>query len=188
MSNAMNPFDPANLRLSQNFTEAVGVKTLLTTIPVRKPNRQDFVRVHPDSAYRCGPVGVLELKEDRETFLVAPSMVNVLAGEYATVTLHTAITRQGVVFLWPVKLPAPDGRQLAWHTSAAEAAEKAMDHWVRVSANMNLGAYDIALATATLPEPEWPTHTPEEILRIAFRGHMIDREDHPVVRRLRGDA
>jgi hypothetical protein len=188
MSNAMNPFDPANLRLSQNFTEAVGVKTLLTTIPVRKPHRQDFVRVHPDAAYRCGPVGVLELKEDRETYLVTPSMANVLAGEFNLVTLCTAITRQGVVFLWPVKLPAPDGRQLAWHTSAAEAAEKAMDRWVRVSANMHLGAYDIALAAATLPEPEWPSLTPEEILRVAFRDHIIDREDHPVVRRLIGGA
>jgi hypothetical protein len=188
MSEQMNPFDPANLRLSQNFTETVGVKTLLTTIHVRRPHRQEFVRVHHDPAYRFGPVGVLELKEDRESYLVTPSMAKVLAGEFALVTLYTAITRQGDVFLWPVKLPTPDGRQLAWHTSAALAAEEAMDHWIRVSANMNLGAYDIALAIAALPEPEWPSHAPEEILRIAFRDHIINCEDHPVVRRLRGDA
>jgi hypothetical protein len=187
MNDAMDPFNPANLRLAQNFTETVGVKTLLTTIPVRKPLRQDFVRVRPDAAYRWAPVGLLELKEYGETYLIAPSMADALAGEFSPVTLHTAITRQSVLFLWPVKLPT-DGRQSAWHTSAAEAAEKAMDHWVRVSANMNLGAYEVALATATLPEPEWPNLAPEEILRIAFRDHMIDREDHPVVRRLRGDA
>ena len=31
----LDPFDPANLRLSQSFTETVGVKKLLTTVPVR---------------------------------------------------------------------------------------------------------------------------------------------------------
>ena len=43
-----DPFDLANLRLDQSFVETAGVKKLLTTVPVRKPNPQDFVRVHPD--------------------------------------------------------------------------------------------------------------------------------------------
>ena len=37
-----DPFDPENLRLDQSFTEAAGVKKLLTTVPVRKPKSQDF--------------------------------------------------------------------------------------------------------------------------------------------------
>ena len=41
---APNPFDPAALRLDQSYADTVGVKKLLTTVPVRKPNRQDFVR------------------------------------------------------------------------------------------------------------------------------------------------
>jgi hypothetical protein len=41
-----DPFDPAALRLDQSFTEGPAVKKLLTTIPVRKPGAQDFVRVH----------------------------------------------------------------------------------------------------------------------------------------------
>ena len=32
-----NPFDPASLRLDQSFADTVGVKRLLTTVPVRKP-------------------------------------------------------------------------------------------------------------------------------------------------------
>ena len=39
---APDPFDPANLRLDQSFTETVGVKKLRLTIPVRKPSPQDF--------------------------------------------------------------------------------------------------------------------------------------------------
>jgi len=36
-----DPFDPAALRLDQSYADTVGVKKLLTTVPVRKPNRQD---------------------------------------------------------------------------------------------------------------------------------------------------
>ena len=43
-NNVPDPFNPAALRLDQSFADTVGVKKLLTTVPVRKPNRQDFVR------------------------------------------------------------------------------------------------------------------------------------------------
>jgi len=39
---AANPFDPSRLRLSQNFSETVGVKKALITVPVRKPNKQEM--------------------------------------------------------------------------------------------------------------------------------------------------
>src|SRR5438477_12327389 len=90
-----NPFNPAAIRLSQSFAGTVGVKKLLTTVPVRKPNRQDFVRVHPDPTYRATPVAVIELKEYRETYLLSPSMAQQLPGEFNAVTLNTAINRQG---------------------------------------------------------------------------------------------
>ena len=92
-------------------------------MPVRKPSRQDFVRVHPDPAYRLSPAAIIELKEDREVYLVTPLWRMELPGEFATATLFTTINRQGVLHLWPVKLPGPDGKYNAWHRSAAEAAE-----------------------------------------------------------------
>ena len=61
-----DPFDLASLRLSQDFASAVGVKKLVTTIPVKKPSKEWFVRTHPDPDYRL-QTAVLELKEDRET-------------------------------------------------------------------------------------------------------------------------
>src|SRR6478752_7913554 len=86
-----NPFNPAALRLDQSFAETVGVKKLLTTVPVRKPNRQDFVRVHPDPAYRLTPAAIIELKEDREVYLVMPDMAPNLPGEFSTATLYPTI-------------------------------------------------------------------------------------------------
>ena len=148
------PFDPDALRLDQSFADSVGVKKHLMTVPVRKPNRQDFVRVHPDPAYRLTPAAIIEVKEDREVYLVTPNMAQELPGEFAAATLFTAINRQGVLFLWPVKLPGPDGKYLEWHRSAAEAAELAMNRWLRLRANMSLGANDVFEAIGNLPEPE----------------------------------
>jgi hypothetical protein len=162
------------------------VKKLLTTVPVRKPNRQDFVRVHPDPGYRLTPAAIIEVKEDREVYLVMPSMAQALTGEFATVTLLTTINRQGTLHLWPVKLPDPQGRQNEWHRSAAEGAELAMKKWVRVTASMSLGAYEIFEASGDLPDPVWPDFSFQEILKIAFRERLVDRPDHPLVQRLQG--
>jgi hypothetical protein len=182
-----DPFDPANLRLDQSFIESAGVRKLLTTVPIGKPNPQDFVRVHPDPSYRV-PVGLIDLKDDREIYLVVPNLTGELAGELKPHTLYTCINRQGVVRLWPVRIPDPDGRAMEWHRSAAEGAQRAMTQWVRIKANMHLGAYEMYVAERVISEPVWPELTFAELLRVAFRDRMIDRLDHPVVKRLRGLA
>jgi hypothetical protein len=67
---AVDPFaDLSKLRLDQSFVEAGGAKKILTTVPVRKPRQQDFVRVHPDPAFREA-FPIIELKDDREHYLV----------------------------------------------------------------------------------------------------------------------
>jgi retron-type reverse transcriptase len=43
-----DPFDPASLRLSQDFPASMGVKKALLAVPVRKPDKAWFVRTHPD--------------------------------------------------------------------------------------------------------------------------------------------
>jgi hypothetical protein len=72
--------------------------------------------------------------------------------------------------------------------TAREAAELAKTKWVRVRADMSLGGYRIYQAEGELSGPEWPDKPLTEILRIAFRDRIVDSEDHPVVRRLRGLA
>ncbi len=153
---APDPFNPAALRLDLSYAETVGVRRHLTTVPVRKPNRQEFFRVHPEPSYRLTPAAIVELKEDHETYLITPAIAQQLPDELAVATLFTAINRQGVLFIWPVKLPGPDGKQIDWHRSAAEAAEMAMSRWCRLKANMSLSAYDLFEATGDLPEPDWP--------------------------------
>lgn len=102
------------------------------------------------------------------------------------VRLFTTISRQGVVAIWPCKLPGADGRPNAWHDTALQAAELAMSRWTRIVADMGLGGYQPYTAAGDLPDPEWPEQTFPSLLKIAFGAFYIDRPDHPVIRRLQG--
>jgi len=49
---APDPFDPKQPALRKDFGDRYEVKNLLTPVPVRKPHRHEWVRVHPDADYR----------------------------------------------------------------------------------------------------------------------------------------
>jgi hypothetical protein len=178
-------FAPDRLRISPDYG-SLGVKKALITVPVRKPDKQWFVRVHPDEGWRL-PVNTIEIKEDREIYIVDPAVATQLGAEVTPMMLFTALTRHGVVFLWPIRLPGEDGKHNEWHRAAMEAAQRAQIRWVRVVANMSVGAYDVFEATGALPDPEWPDVSFGELLKVAFKDHFIEALDHPVLRRLRGE-
>ena len=182
-----DPFDPANLRLDQSFTETVAVKKLLTTIPVRRPGRQTFFRVHPDPEYR-DQFPIIDLKDDREEYIVARPLVPALASEIVLKQLCLAITRQGVVFFLPLRLPSPDGKDMEWWRSLREHADRAQTNWIRVIANQGLGAYEAWVAADNLSEPEWPELKFWDLIKIAFKDYLITDLNHQVVKRLRGLA
>jgi hypothetical protein len=182
-----DPFNAEGLRLDQNYLQQLVAKKLLTTVPVRRPNKQDFVRVHPDPDHRLLAI-LVELREEREIYLVLPALALEIEESLRSLyTLHLAINRQQVIFLWPVKLPRPDGRQSEWHLSGIAAAEKAMKNWIRVAANMQLGAYEVFLADNQSAVPEWPEMSFYDLLRIAFKNRVVDKPDHPLIRKLRGE-
>ena len=176
--------------MPSDFSATVGVKKALLAVPVRKPDKGWWVRVHPGETYRL-PMAVLELRQERgtETFLLAPALREELAAEpvFRVKLFATAINRQGIIFLWEANLPRPDGRADEWSRTALEAVELATRGWVRVAANMSLGAYDVFQAPGQLAEPDWPATPFAELLRVAFKDRYIDSPDHPVLRRLRGE-
>ena len=123
-----------------------------------------------------------------EHYLVAPALRDALVQDLVPVRLVTAITRHGDVFLWPVRLPGADGRSNYWHESMAAAAELAMTKWVRISANMLSGRYDVFEATGAIPEPEWPDLSFRDLLKLAFGQRYIDDYDHAILKALRGEV
>ena len=182
-----DPFDPPALRRDANNAAGLGVKKMLTTVPVRRPGKQEWFRVRPGEEWRI-QTAIFEAEADRETYLVDRSLWADLAGTVHPALILTCISRAGDLFLWRCKLPGPDGRPNHWIDSALAIAREAETNWRRMAANMTAGYYDGFEPTAALPDPEWPDRTFSEILRTAFQGRMIDSLDHPLLRQLRGDS
>ena len=181
--------DVANIRIDPTMVGGPSVSKVLVQIPVRKPSKEWFIRTHPDIEKHTIDTLVLELKEDGEVYLVPPALRNALLGEPCVniKRLHLSANRQGDVFIWPIRLPGADGKLDSWNESALEAANLAATKWVRLSANLRIGAYSIAVADIA-DAPKWPAMPFNELLRIAFKGKVIETMDHPVLRRLRGEV
>ncbi|MEI7957002.1 MAG: hypothetical protein WCJ66_17700 [Verrucomicrobiota bacterium] len=163
----------------------LGVKKLLTNVLVGKPKKSNFFRTHPSDEMTF-PAMILENKEARESYVVVPEVAQEISELVRPVMLHAAIDRQNNVSLIPVPLPGEDGTRNPWHESLAQAVEHAKLHWIRITANMHTGAYDVYEAEGDLPEPEWPAHDIDALVQVAFRGKIITGLEHPVVQSLLG--
>ena len=178
-------FDIASLRIPSNFGASLGVKKILNLVPVGKPINSQFFRTNPSVDMQFNAM-ILAPKGTQETYLVSQHVAEHLPELIKPVTIILIIDRQGNLRLVPVPYPGPDGQRNPWHQSLLEALTLAKTDWLRISANMQNGGYDVYQARATLPSPEWPEHAMDEIIKIAFRGRIINDLDHPVVQGLFG--
>lgn len=177
--------DIEKYRLSQEF-ENIGIEKPILVVPVRRPNRQEWFQVHAEEAWRM-PVALIELKEDRETYLVDPRVYSDLVAECVPKYIFACQSRQRVTFIWAVKMPGSDGRLDQWSGSALQIATEYCGRWIRVVANMSLGAYEVQFTRAAFDPPVWPTEGFQSLLSKAFRGKIIHSVDHPVIKKLRGE-
>ena len=185
----IDPFDLDALRVEG--LDDVGVERIRLTVPVRRPRKHDFFRVHPDPGYCLDSlVYVREEGLDREVFLITRSLRTELVDVGQRVRIFTCITRRDTVFLWPARLPEADaggGGGRAWHESALDIAEEARKHWVRMQGDRDAGAYVLHRARGDLAEPRWPEESFKELLKVAFKGRLIDTPHHDVIRELNGE-
>ncbi|MDP4836403.1 MAG: hypothetical protein NWS01_04550 [Burkholderiales bacterium] len=178
-------FDIASLRIPSNFGASLGVKKILNLVPVGKPTATQFFRTHPSANMRFDTM-LLASKGTQETYLMSQQVAGQLSELIKPVTLVLVIDRQSNLRLVPVPFPGPDGQRNPWHQSLLDALTLAETSWIRISANMSGGGYDVFQALGQLPDPEWPNHTMDEIIKIAFRGRIINDLEHPVVQSLFG--
>lgn len=177
-------FDLKKLRLTQDFTSIVPVKKEIVTVAVRKPDKHEWVRVHDTARF---DTAVLDAKVERETFLVDQSLWGELHSELTPKVLFLTVSRSGTPFVWPIRLPGPDGRLDPWNESAMRAALLARTKWVRVSSNMAAGSYDVHTTSHEIGMPEWPELSFEKVIEIAFKDRIISDRGHAYLRRLRGE-
>lgn len=164
---------------------------MLSVVPVRKPDGQEFVRTHPDEQYRL-EVGLIFFQEDRKLYLVDRALHQALGADVKRKLLVTTVTTQDVMFLWPLNL-SKDGKENSWNDTALVAAKTAECKWTRVISNHGTSQYDTytVIDELKIPEPDWPTllqgKSFTELLEIAFPGdRYIDSTEHVVVQKLTG--
>ncbi len=177
-------FSISDLILPPSFSDGLTVQRQYVTLSVGKPHGQWWNRVHPDPTYWLD-TGIIELKEERESYIVSPALREAVRAELTLKTLALAQNRAGELFIWTAKRPDSEGKLDPWNTAARQAMQLARNRWVRISAGK--GGYNVYTTSAQLPEPEWPDQSFEDLLRIAFRGRLITDPDHTVLRRLRGE-
>ena len=185
LSTEYKPTDFSKFALSQNFGAQIKVIKRLTTVPVRKPSKTQWFQIHPE--YKLDVLLLKYVESGEVYYLVEPSLAQQVEDLAQAFKLVVAVDRQGVVFVWPLRLPDAE-RAMHWHLSALEAASHAEVQWTRIQANMSLGAYEIHTAEGITDEPKWPEMSMNEILDIAFKGKIILDLNHFVLKQLRGEA
>jgi hypothetical protein len=158
-----------NLRLSQDFHTS-GPRPDPAAVPVCWPSKNWFFRVHTNPDYQLN-THFIYIKESRTLYLVQPSLVPSLNSLQVVLrrTLCTAITQEGLLFLWPIR----DKRE--------RPVKRAARHWIRLDFNPLEKRYEIDESCDQLGVPLWPMHSFQTILNIAFANRYIQTLDHPVL-------
>lgn len=180
------PFDPSVFRITPGPISEVKTERHLSLIPVRKPSKQAYVRVHPEEDYRH-PCGLFILEGDERPYMVTQPIFEAFSDDMKLVDLRLTIDRQANLIFWPVPQPPAEGTENLWNLSQREVADNAKITWLRLVSNKRLKQYESEVARGKIPEPEWPNRSMPELLEIAFSGgHIIDTINHPAIQTLLG--
>lgn len=171
-----------HLRLDDDIDE-IEIEESQKRIALRKPDKQEYFRVHPDKKYRIDAL-LLYFDQEKRFYFAAPSIQKDVRSELVSVKLVTCINRRGDVFLWPLKISS---RQNNWTTSALAGAEAAIENWIRLKPDLNAERYRSLKALSMLDAPEWPDESFENLINRAFQDTQIHSLDHPVIKKLRGE-
>lgn len=185
-----------NLEALKLNNEIVPSVKLFTIVPVRKPLKQEFFRVREGEEWQFS-TKVLDLQEEREMYLVHPSLWEVLSIELKDMVFFTAINIDRVTFLIPVTILGEGRRKNKWIESLLRNIEIAKTKWIRSASNSKVGAYEVIEAIHNLGEPNWPEtvvtrdrdvvpFSMDILVKTAFHDKYIKDLEDPIIKRLLG--
>ena len=162
----------------------------ISSIPVRKPGKEKFFRVHPCDEYSI-TLQLLEITDDRNLnghYVVLPTEDKNLDQFFREnkdmikkKTIVLCEDTAGKHFVWVVAPPSSD---YLWHKSARKASDEARRKWTRIQPDSN--CYKVT--TIDNPnKPNWPKEQFDQILDTSFEGKIIESMEHRVVKYLKGE-
>jgi hypothetical protein len=184
------------LKLRHNAAGMIKTAPLLKTLRTKKPENTDFFRIRPGEEWTMDfPIFAPKGKtgSENEKYLVMPEFQQELDERNSLMPVRFyfgIIWGSNILFLSDVGIKIKDdGSQNSYHKSRMELYELAKEKWISISANQELGAYVATEAKSKIPDPIWPTKPANigEAIELAFKDNVIDRPDHPVLKKLRGE-
>jgi hypothetical protein len=187
-------FDWSSLAQDTTYQDIAKVQKNQTRIPIGKPSKEKFCRVHPGVGYELD-LPLIEIKESndlRGIYLPSQSpsdelfkIIQSQPGVVRMKKLKLGIYPDGSIFIWALNLN--NGRVTnAWNQTALDGAGIAREQWVKLSPSMDNGYYETLTAITPMKDPVWPKETFNQILDKAFNGRIIESVEHPVISYLLG--
>jgi hypothetical protein len=181
---------------SKRASAIANVETLQTALPIHGiAQGKDFVRLHPDednywSDELCFVnVPIKGQKRDLLHLIEEElAMANLPSARIMRCRLALATKPYDGFFLCQVPTRNLDN---GFNSTNLVGCEQAKHLWTQVTSRKDEGVegykVDMARDTDAFPDPKWPTQTLDELITGTFGpDRMIDREDHPALRRLIG--
>lgn len=184
------------LKLKPNTSGIVKTEPLLKTIRTAKPNSTDFFRIRPGEDWTMEfPIFAPKGKPgtENEKYLVYPEFQQELMERNSLIPVRFyfgIIWGSKILFLSDVGIKTSENGALnSYNKSRMELYELAKEKWISISANKDLGAYTATEAKSKIPDPIWPVKPANigEAIEIAFKDNVIDNENHPILKKLRGE-
>jgi hypothetical protein len=173
--------------LRKSTAKPVTKREVSADVPVGKPSPTGYFRVHPNPEMSL-VASIFKYEEgcERANLFVYPSMRG-----HPLLKDRLRLVLLSLIYNWPSRelsiWPAPldiNTHTNRWHTTANTAWHLAKTNWVQMSAAGD--HYSVHIAEGELPQPEWGDRSLTDLLKIAFKAHIINDEDCPFMRKLRG--
>ncbi len=173
--------------IGRTTNELLATEKVLTTLELRKPRKDEWVRCHATIA---AAANIYEASGTRDTYLILPGALEAMENVIRHVRLTLTCNYSGELFIWPVPVPLGN-KPFKAHVSAHAAAEEAQRNWVRIA--WNGSTYDVTRRKNSSRHPEWNDAILDasEMLRFCARTgglEVIESSGHPVVQELLGLA
>jgi len=162
-------------------------------IKIGKPKGQQWFQVHPTIQYR---ICMVKREGSSDEYYVVTKPFIPLCGRQAIVyDLYLGILKTGNgLILYPVPQHVEGKKPMPWYTSALECIDHARKGWIRAEWIRDSNSWDILSPDEVFAPPIWPDFLnnsdekaiKDKIYGLAFRGCVINSEDHPVIKDLKG--
>jgi hypothetical protein len=173
-------------RTERPFAPDDSARRLVSRIPLRRPDKHDWVMIHPSEEY-CITLDTLDTGKEKSDFVLLTEEVADHLQQNPKCKqriLVLAITSTKELFLWPVRLAKDDGRPDEWAKSELDCLAVASKQWVNILSNVKTGGYDAYGSGIHIPDPVWPAKTMDEILNTVFADRVVRDLDHPEIKKL----